>query len=344
MELSPLRQVYAWEGPFATVYTEGRSPGEDAAEQTRLRWKAQRERLQKQGASEAAVEQIESLLMQATAGEAQVDGRVLVANESDVVLDAQWDAALGSGDAAHWTELPELGAYVRERVRSVRELVVIADQEGADVFQEVIAKQHEPREMGSEEVEGSASTGVHKPRGGALAHNQIQRHADENVARNAKDIVSHVSAVAERFEPRVLVLAGEVQARTAIREHLPPHLAENVIETDRGGRDRGASDESLTEELMRIAQDETERSMQHHAQRLESGLAHGQAAQGNESVARGAEMGAMETLLLEDEVEASREAFLLKTCAETGSSAMLVPYGTGLSDGVGALLRYPIDG
>src|SRR5699024_7953879 len=113
------------------VYLEGRAPGADATEQTRLRWKAQRERLQADGASESALNALDDVLAGATAGEEQINGRVLVATGSGVVLDEQWDAALGTGDAAYWTHLPELGSYVREAVRAVRELVVLVDQEGA---------------------------------------------------------------------------------------------------------------------------------------------------------------------------------------------------------------------
>ncbi len=338
-----LRHAYDREGPFATVYLEGRSPGADASEQTHLRWRALRERLNADGAPDTVLDAIESELQSETSGEEQANGRVLVAVGSTIVLDEPWDAALGSGDSAHWATLPELGAYVREKARAVRELVVIADQEGAQVRQEVVAEQHEPRELDAEDVEGGAVRGVHKPRGGALSHNQIQRRADEAVARNAKDIVAHLREVAKRFRPHVLVLAGEVQARTAIRKEIPAELADIVVETDRGGRDANASDEALTEELLRIAADASERRAEETAERWEVDLAHDRAVHGSEAVAHAAEMGAIETLLFEDGQTASREAFLLKTCAETNSSVTVVPDGTKLNDGVGANLRYPLN-
>jgi Bacterial archaeo-eukaryotic release factor family 2 len=128
---------------------------------------------------------------------------VLVANSAGIVLTEAWDAALGAGDDAHWAVLPMLGAYVREAARSVRELIVILDQHGAQVRQEVLAEQHEPRELEAEVVEGGAGQRVHKPRGGALSHNQIQRHADETVSRNAKDIAEHIRTAASTFHPRV---------------------------------------------------------------------------------------------------------------------------------------------
>lgn len=344
MDLSALKPVYEHEGPFATVYMEGRSPGEDSGDQVRLRWRALRERLEAAGAETATVDAIENELRKEPPGEEQTDGRVLVATGSTVVLDAPWDAALGAGDDAHYDRLPDMAPYMREKARSVRELVVLADQEGAQVRQEVIAEQHDPREVAADTVSGSAVEGVHKPREGGLSHNQIQRRADEAVGRNAQDIADHIRTVAKTFRPRVLVLAGEVQARTAVREQLSSPLSDILVETDRGGRDEHASDEALADELLRIAGQESARAARQRTEELEHGLAHEQAVQGKETVAKAAEMGAVSTLLFERDASAARDAFLLKSCAETGAQFDLVAADTELTDGVGALLRFPLTG
>ncbi len=343
MELARLRPVYESEGPFVTVYLEGRSPGEDAGEQMRLRWRALRERLESEGATAESLDALESVLLVDDVGEQQTDGRVLVAAGARVVLNEPWDAALGVGDDAHFGDVPQLGAYVRETARSVRELVVITDQQGAQVRQEVVTEQHEPREVDAEIVAGGAEEGVHKPRGGGLAHKQIQRRADETVSHNAKDIAEHVSTVAEKFRPRVLVLAGEVQARTAVRDELPVDLARIVAETDRGGRDENASDEALADELLRVAGETSTVVADEYVDRLKEGLAHGQAVEGYEAVARAASMGAVDTVLFEHDTRATGEAELLKACAEIDSTAALLADGTGVTDGVAALLRFPVD-
>lgn len=341
MDLSRLRPVYEQEGPFATVYLEGRSPGEDSTHQMHLRWKALRERLASQEATSGALEALDAELG-GTAGEEQTNGRVLVAADAGIVLDEPWDASLGAGDDAHWTVIPELGAYVREEARSVRILVVIADQEGAQVRQEVLAPQHVAREVGSEIVEGSEE-GVHKPRGGALSHNQIQRRADEALGNNVDDIVAHLNTVSAGFRPRVLVLAGSVQARSAIRDALPGELSDILVETERGGRDSNASDEVLFERLREIASERSASSARERSEQLNAGLAHEQAAQGGEQVAKAVEFGAVGTLLFEPGREAAREDFLLKNCAETSAHFDVVEEGTELADGVGALLRHPLN-
>lgn len=343
MDLSALRSVYEHDGPFATVYLEGRSPGEDAATQVRLRWQALRERLVSAGAQAAPLDAIEEALRQHPAGEEQSSGRVLVAAGTQVLLHEAWDAALGAGDNAHWGELPELGAYVREADRAVRELVVVAGDQGAQVRQEVVAQQHTPQDIDANAVEGGAGKRVHKPRRGGLSHNQIRRHADEKIRRNAKDIAAHIHRVARSFRPRLLVLAGEVQDRTAVREELPDDLANIVVETDRGGRgDEDPDDPTLTNELVRLAEAEVSDHAEQRTERLRAGLARGESVTGQQSVAQAAEAGAVDTLLLEPDQHSPAETYLLKLCAQSSSAAGLVSPEADLPDGVGALLRFPV--
>lgn len=348
MDLSRLRPVYEQGGPFATVYMEGRSPSEDAEKQVRLRWQALRERLEEAGADPRAVEAVETAVQEAASGEEQTNGRVIVASgDSGVVFEEPCDAALGSGDDAHWGTLPQLGPYAREAARAIRALVVLADQEGARIRQEVIAEQHTPEVLADDEVSGGAVGGVHKPHGGGWSHKHNQRHAETNARGNAQEITAQVVRAAEAFGPRVLILAGGVQARTLIREALPTELAAILVETDRGGLDEHVSDrtseDSLTEEVLRIAAEESATAAERRADQFHTGLAHEQAAQGSGPVGTAAEMGAVDTLLFEEGAEASREALLLKVCAGTSSLLDVLPEGTGLTDGVGALLRFSLE-
>ncbi|MBB3662276.1 rubrerythrin [Prauserella sediminis] len=343
MRLAALRHVYEQPGPFATVYLEGRSPAEDAREQTRLRWRELRERLHSQGAAESALEALDDALAAALSGEEQANGRILVANEDGVTLHARWDAALGTGDGAVWQQLPDLGSYVREHARAIRELVVTASQKGATVRQLVIAEQHEPREVRADDIEGSAYEQVHKPRGQGESHGRIQRRADEAASQNAKDVVERLRKISSNFQPHALVLAGETQGRQAIRAELPDELGDILSETDRGGDGAKESDSALTDELLAIAERTSEHNASQRSEQWQAALAHELAAQGAQSVARAAEMGAVETLLLEPGREATREAFLLKTCSDTDAAVDLVATGTELDAGVGAILRYPVN-
>jgi Bacterial archaeo-eukaryotic release factor family 2 len=340
VELSSLQSVYAHEGPFATVYLEGRSPGEDAAHQVRLRWDNLRDQLAGEGADEQVLAALDAHLSDPPAGEVQVDGRVLVATAAGVHLDEPWDAALGSGDAAHWSSVAELGAHVRETARAVRALVAIADQEGAVVRQAVVTEEHAVDERASESVEGSSIEAVHKPRGQALSHRRIQQRAEDAVKQNAQDVVAHLSSVAKKFRPHLLVLAGEAKGRSAINDELSKDLASICVQSDRGGIEDAGAEEALAEQLREFSAGESERRMTARAEEYAEAKAHDRALEGAQEVTRAARMGAVETLLLQPHAHARHEGSLLFAVAQEGGAADVVD--TELADGVGAILRFPL--
>ena len=351
MDLTALQHIYQQGGPFATVYLEGRPPGEDARQELRLRWKALRERLESEDAPQEPLNAIDSALQSALSGEEQADGRVLVANSEGVLLHAPWDAALGTGDNAVWQELPQLGPYLREQSRAVRMLLVVADQVSARVRQEVIAPQHEPREIGEQDIStsdiehpsgqgGDQRHMVHKPRGQAEAQGRIQRRADEATKAYGKETNDELRKIAGTFQPHVVVLAGETKAREAIRAELADELDRLVVETDRGGEAAGESEAALTDELLRIARDVRGRREEQRRQHWSAAMAHELAAQGAADVAHAAEQGAVETLLFAPDTTAIRESFLIKACAQTAAAVDLVTTDTELPEGIGAVLRY----
>ena len=89
MKLDIVRTITEARGPFATVYLEGRNPSEDAATQLRLRWDDLRGRLTESGADDEILAALDEVLTGDSpdrAQEIQADGRVLVANESGVLL------------------------------------------------------------------------------------------------------------------------------------------------------------------------------------------------------------------------------------------------------------------
>lgn len=351
MQLRQLRPIFERRDDLLTVYLESRPPSEDAPEQVRKRWKALRERAEEAGAVESVLDAAESALLGEKAGEVQADGRVLVAaaNDNDpagasVLLDEPWDAASGAGDSVHWAALPELGALVREELRSVRLLVAVADQQGARVRREVVAREREPQEIDVTVVEGDSDEGVHKPRQGALAHNRIHRRADEAVKHNAQVVADHLSSATRQFAPRVLVLAGEVQGRTAIRAELSKKLVEICVEAHQGGVEDEGAEQALATELRRIAGEEATRSQAAYTDQFHESAAHELAVQGADSVLHAAKMGAVATLLLQPDRSVDREASLLQACAVTDAAVALVDLDISLDDGVGALLRFPPEG
>lgn len=338
MQLAEVRNIYDQDGPFATIYLEGRAPASDAEHQVRLRWDDLRTRLEQAGAPDETVMALEDAVIVDDIAEVQSNGRVLVANASGVLLNADWDAALGAGDAAHFAQEPELGAFARERARSVRMLVAIADQTGATIRQVVAAEEHELDEQAERNVTDAANASVHKPREGALSHKQIQRRADEATKHNLREVAKYLDETATKWHPDVVVLAGEVQGRKELVGELSEALHDIAREAESGGTDDAAAEETLAEELRSIASDVANARSQELTERYEYAAAHDQAVEGADKVARAAEMGAVETLLLEHNRSAADEAKVLGASVKVDAQIGLL--NTQVEDAVAAVLRF----
>lgn len=339
MQLNEIRRVYNGQEPFITVYLEGRSPAEDSPQQVRLRWEELRRRLSEDGAADGVLASLDAAVLAEEPGEVQSSGRVLVADATSVVLDETWDAALGSGDAAHLRREPELGALVRERARSV---VAIADRHGA-VVRQVVVTQSTATTTQAEDHVGDTSEdpdSVHKPRKGALSHKNIQRRADEVVKQNLREVADHMDAVAKAWKPDLVVLAGAVQARTALQKELSPALREHFAETDAGGVDDDGAEEALANELHRLAEELSTAAAQQRAEQFGTAKAHGLAVEGADRVSKALEMSAVETLLLEYDRGAAREAQVLAASVRTDAEAALID--THVEDGIAAILRFDV--
>lgn len=343
MKLDTIRNLSGADGPFVTLYLEGRSPSEDAENQIRLRWDAQREGLAEAGAAEETLTLIDDVLSVPNITEIQTDGRVIVAHGGGILLNEAWDANPGTGDDSAFGDVPELSAYVRERAGSVRILLAVVDQKGA-VVRKLVATEDKNLDSDSgdgEVVESSSDVPVRKPRQGALSHNQIQRRADEAVKQNARGVAEHLDKVARDWEPDVLLLAGEAQGRTAVRAELSAALAEIVQETDEGGLAEVGGDnagEALSRAVGSVASDLAAGHAIAQSDRFEEAKARGRAAEGVSAVAQAAGMGAVETLLLSYDDPTPGESGLVVDCAQIDADAALIE--AEVEGGIAAILRF----
>ena len=342
MQTATLRNIYDHEGPFATVYLESRSPAEDAEHQLALRWDELRNRLAQDGATDSALEQLDEAVRAPEPTEVHATGKILVANSRGVIFDQAFDASQGSGDQAYWQDEPELGDYLRERERLVQMLVVIADQTGATIRQQIVGPSHQVEQRASQHIDGDYA--VSKPRENGLHHAKIQHHADEVVKQNLREVADHVRQTVRDWRPDVVVLAGEVQGSSALRDELAEDQLP-LVGIDKGGTVDEAAEAVLAEELLELAQELIDQRVQDNAERYEYGQAHNTALAGAESVAQAAEQGAVQTLLLEYDRPAAQEPALIAAAVRIGADTELID--TEVDDGVAALLRFeaaPVSG
>ncbi|MDO5662616.1 MAG: hypothetical protein Q4G40_07975, partial [Brachybacterium sp.] len=184
--------------------------------------------------------------------------------------------------------------------------------------------------------EGSADDSVQKPTEGAFT--TAQARADNAVQKNLREVAEFLDRAGRRWQPDVVVLAGEVQGRSVLRDELPVALQEIMVETDRGGLGDDGAEESLLEEVHRIAGERARDNREDVRGRFEHGTTHDLAIDGAANVARAAEMGAIDTLVLSTTSEARRESELIAAAAATGAGVGLV--SQEIADGVGAILRF----
>ncbi|GAB3193011.1 baeRF2 domain-containing protein [Nesterenkonia suensis] len=340
MQLTPLKHLFDRSAPFSTVYLEARSPAEDAEHQLRLRWDELRSRLDDDGAPAASLEALDGAIIGDGTELTQVhrEGRVLVADADAVLLDEPWDAALGQGDSARLDQYPALGDYVRERTRSAVLLVAVADQEGATLRRVRVAEGLELAPEAEKEAEGAGEGSVHKPREGALSHRQIQRRADEVVTQNARSVAEHMERLASRWRPDAVVLAGEIQGRTTLAEELPASLEEITHIAERGGIGDEAAEEALSEDLRLVTRRLAAGRSQDHTSRSEQARAENRVAEGTEAVRLAAQMGGVETLLLQAERSGRDEDEVIASAARLDAEIAVTP--TELPDGVAAILHF----
>ncbi|WP_152546865.1 baeRF2 domain-containing protein [Amycolatopsis orientalis] len=356
----------ARDGPFASVYFDSSHDTEDAAAQLDLRWRAIRNRLAEEGAQEPTLTALDAAIGRTPPPRGKA-GRVLVASGDEVVLDERLPEP-PPREIARVAPQPYLVPLLELAPPTLPHVVVVADKTGADLLA--------VGEHGVEEhtVQGEEHP-VHKVRGGGSAYWNIQHRVEAVVERNATEIARKATELADSLGTAVLILAGEVQARTAVRTEFPPRIREKLVEIEEGARAEGGDPEALEAEVRRVLADHGERRRRAviDRYRLEEGRDGGLAARGLAETTAALRSSAVATLLIDADSLADRTVWTAADptqvatdrehlrLSETGTAetmddrrtdealpaaalaegADIVPVsGEGLPDGVGAILRF----
>lgn len=360
MDMSALRDLYQAGGPYASVYFEDTHESADAGKEMELRWQNAREKLVAHGADEPTLAAMDAAVQEeyAPIGES---GRAIIAANGRVLLDAALSAPPRE-TVARYSRLPHLMPLLEHRSANAAHVVVVADSTGGEVYGFGV----DGREIAENTVQGEAGP-VHKPRGTALKHRKAQQRVEDTVAKNAQDILREAERLVSETGARLLVLAGEVQARAALRDQLSQRARGIAVETGAGGRADGSDDEALQDAVDALVAEQVQASESDYVERFnaESGRDSGLAVRGVDAVAGAMRMANVETLLVADPAIGKRgvgvgadpsdlttgddipsdgskepaDEALLAAAALTGATAIFVPE-VQLQDGVGALLRH----
>jgi hypothetical protein len=213
-----LVEVVRGQAPFVSVYLRTEPDIENAAQRSEVRWRNLRGDLETAGVDDDVLEQIDALVP-----EAHLDGAGLA-----VIADAGGVRLVDHGplrdtdDRAVVGDVPVLAPIVRWRQEQPTALVVLADRQGADVF---ALRRSDPDIERT--VEG-AEQPIRKVGPGGWSQRRYQERAENTWEENAESVADVVHRLADRVEPRVIAIAGDVRAVTLLQGALRDELRSRV--------------------------------------------------------------------------------------------------------------------
>lgn len=317
-----LQQVVQASGPFASVYLDASHDTADATHQNELRWQAARSELAARGADDHTLDAIGAALLEEhpVVGDA---GRAVVAAGGTVLVDEVLPLP-PQAEVVRFSDLPYLVPLLATAPPEVPYVVAVADKVGARLH----AVDRTGVEVADQTVRGEDHP-VHPVGGGGQAHWSIERRAEEIVRRNAKEVAEQATKLVERVGAQLLVLAGDVQARSAVRAALTGHVARLVAELDLDATAIDERPELLAQGVQRLQAELQAAEEVAAVDRLHTGEAHGTAREGLGPVLAALRAGQVETLLVTDPALGDQEVLVGPDRAQVALAADDVPEAGG---------------
>ncbi|MBB4683266.1 Rv2629 family ribosome hibernation factor [Amycolatopsis jiangsuensis] len=291
MDARAFGELVSAQGPFVSVHFDDSHRTEDAGKQLRLRVKDITTALEEQKADAETVDAVVRAIEDAPppVGES---GRSLIAAGGEVLVDHRLAGPPPALEARH-SALPYLVPLASHEAQRPPHVVVVADAVGADITRYGRDGAH------SETVTGQNHP-VHTVRGGGTAHKDLQNRSEETVKQNLEEVAGAVARAADHVGAEVVVLAGEVQARSALHELLPESVR-RITETVEGAsraEPSGELDGQVAELLLNRRATELDDLAERF--RAETGRESGLAVSGLAGVTAALSEASVETLLVGD--------------------------------------------
>ncbi|WP_137816516.1 Rv2629 family ribosome hibernation factor [Gandjariella thermophila] len=367
--MTAVRGLLSAAGPFASMYLDASHDTEDAPHEVELRWRGMRDELAAQGAGDATVAALDDAMRAAPAAVGRA-GRALVAAGDRVLIDVPLPAPPDPA-VLRYSPLPYLMPLVEHAEPAIPHVVAVVDRAGAD-----LRAYHGTGDLAASPTVQGERHPLHRTSVGGWNQRQVQRRVDETVRENATEVAGEIGDLAGKVGAELVVLAGEVQGRSAVHRALPEACRQIAVEVESGGRAPGADGEAVEREARRLVAERARARDRGTVERFnaELGSGRGQAVHGLVPVTAALREGKVATLLVTDAaigertVRAGAEAAQLAVDAEqlraqgvpepaerradealplaaaaVGAEVLIVRDGVPdpLQDGMGALLRYP---
>ncbi|MET9224689.1 Vms1/Ankzf1 family peptidyl-tRNA hydrolase [Lentzea sp. NPDC003310] len=316
---------YASGARSASVYLDASHDTEDADKVAELRWRGLRDRLADQGAPEDVLAALDEAVAAADppAGKA---GRVLIASGTEVVVD-QLLPVPPPADVTRYSSLPDLLPLASYLPPPVPHVVVVVDSSGADLHS------FDGRAELVETVRGKQHP-LHKTRGGGWAHRRLQQHVEDTVKHNVKQVAEEVERLVREVRAELVVLGGEVQARSALRSELG--LDDDlVVEVEGAGLAAGTNDEEFDNAVRALVAQHQQQKDAESVDRFRAEMGRdGLAVEGLAAVADALRQANVDTVVVNAEVLADQVVWTSGSPDQIGVDEAGVRQGTGAPDEV----------
>jgi hypothetical protein len=371
IRLDSLAGLLATPGRYATAYLDATRSKELGPKEVQGRWRALRDSLESQGADAATLDAMAA----AAGGHTDLPGphgQVLVAAEGVLRMDAVLPAP-PRRELARWAPLPHLMPMIAQLGPVVPYLLVLVDRTGGDVVV------HGPAGDSTATVAGDDYP-VHKTRVGGWSQLRYQHRVENTWDANARQVAETVESGVRQVAAQLVVVAGDVRARTALIDSLGEHARSLVVQIEHGGRAEGIDEEKLQaavdEAVARVAAEQDQAVIDRFGEavgRAASDVGDILAAAGLSDTVAALRQAQVETLLVVDDpssdalawigpepvhlaltaeeltelgvdepVQDRLDAALVRAAAGTDASiATLAPGQLELTHGLGATFRYP---
>jgi hypothetical protein len=371
IRLDTLAELLTAPGPYATAYLDATQAKELGPQEVAARWRALRDTLGEQGADAATLDAMEEVVGRHTEVPGP-HGQVIVAAGGRLRLDTVLPAP-PRRETARWAPLPHLMPMIAQLGPVVPYVLAVVDRTGADVTV------HGPRGDESQTVQGD-ETDVHKVKVGGWAQDHYQNRSENLWDANARQVAEVVESGVKRVAAQVVVVTGDVRARTKLVEALGEHARGLVVQLEHGTRHEGGDEQELRAEVdaavARVAADRDQAVIDRYEQALgrsAAGVDDTFAAAGLSDTVAALRQAQVDTLLVVDDpssdalawigpepvhialsapeltelgvpepVQDRLDAALVRAAAGTGAAVVtLAPGQLELTHGLGATLRYP---
>ncbi|OBK47362.1 hypothetical protein [Mycobacterium sp. 1081908.1] len=292
MDSGRFRKLLNAPGPFASVYFEDSHDTHDAEAQLELKWRAAREELERKGAGQAIIDEIEAAVMDLRPPIGR-SGRAVVASADGVVINEHL-ARPAATTVVRVSELPYLLPILEQSFDHPDYVLVVVDHSGADITTQIGGTLH------SETVDGGGHP-VHKAAGAETAgYGDPQLRTEEAARKNIRAVADRVGELVDDKGIEVIFVVGEVRSRSDLLAALPERLRDRAVALEVGarhsGHDFGEIEHAIEDEFV----NRQLRAIDAAAERFsaEIGRESGLAAEGLGPVCSALRQGAVETLII----------------------------------------------